>query len=252
MIKDINCFYFSPSGDTEKIVTTVAKDLARNLKDLSPDEIMVNFCDVLKNPMQGEKTFSQESVLVIGAPAIMGQLPQECVEMLDLMNGDGAAVVAVICHPGHGYGDALYELYTRLRGKQFNVVSAAAFLSRHSAIANGGEDRPDERDFRAVARFGRVTSSKLKRLFAADRDFFGIKQAPLNISGSMPIKPGVRIGTVSYDVNDCADFDPQEVDIERGAIASPYARAYMSPIVNAWEVMSEKLLSRRKEPEIFV
>lgn len=69
-IKTVWAVYFSGTGTTEKVVTTLAKDLTQAL---SAD--YQSFCFNLPQSREGELTFGPQDLVVFGVPVYAGRVP---------------------------------------------------------------------------------------------------------------------------------------------------------------------------------
>ena len=150
MNKKISALYFSATGTTEKIVTTIAGRLSEQLGGAVPTHA-VNF-----TPPAGRKriiSFSSDDIVVAGVPVIAGRVPNVLLEFLKTIGGSGALAVGVVVYGNRNYDDALIELCDILALDGFKVIAGAAFIGEHSFSRILAKDRPDERDMAVVREF---------------------------------------------------------------------------------------------------
>ena len=117
----VSKIYFSPSGTTKRIVDEIARNF--NLDNENYD--LLSFDD--------DKSFENELVIV-GVPVFDGRIPEMAKNRLLQMKGNGTKVIAIINYGNLSYGDALLELVDLLKENNFDVVGAAATVSRHLCL----------------------------------------------------------------------------------------------------------------------
>lgn len=145
----VSKIYFSPSGTTKRIVDEVARNF--NLDNENYD--LLSFDD--------EKSFDNELVIV-GVPVFDGRIPEMAKNRLLQMKGNGTKVIAIINYGNLSYGDALLELVDLLKENNFDVVGAAATVSRHSLFNEIAPSRPDNLDMKIINEFSHKIIEKLE------------------------------------------------------------------------------------------
>lgn len=145
----VSKIYFSPSGTTKRIVDEVARNF--NLDNENYD--LLSFDD--------EKSFDNELVIV-GVPVFDGRIPEMAKNRLLQMKANGTKVIAIINYGNLGYGDALLELVDLLKENNFDVVGAAATVSRHSLFNEIAPSRPDNLDMKMINEFSNKIIEKLE------------------------------------------------------------------------------------------
>ncbi len=147
----LTLLYFSPTRTTKKIVAAVGKVFFERmlcetkLIDLTP----------LAARMRSY-SFSEEDVVVFGAPVYGGRLPALLLPVLEKAEGNGARAVVLSVYGNRDYDSALAESCDLLSARGFCVCAAGAFIGEHSYTSAVGRGRPDAEDLLAAQTFGVV------------------------------------------------------------------------------------------------
>lgn len=150
MNKKINAAYFSATGTTKKVVSSIAKKIAENLKDIR----LVNNIDfTLPDIRERSLSFTDKDVVVFGVPVYAGRVPNVLLKYLQSIKGNGALAIAVVVYGNRNYDDALIELKDILELDGFKVVAGGAFIGEHSFSKTLGKGRPDEKDMATIIDF---------------------------------------------------------------------------------------------------
>lgn len=157
-IERIWAVYFSPTGGTKKVVTTLAKDLAQELQKEMQE------LDLTK-PENREKVypFSEKDLVIVGTPVYAGRVPNKLLPDLEkCLEGNDAAAIPVSVYGNRSFGDALMELKLLLQEKGFRPVGAAAVVSRHAFSDKLAAGRPDEEDMEEMHTFAKNVAAILR------------------------------------------------------------------------------------------
>ena len=175
-MKNVCAMYFSGTGTTEKIVTTISKEISNELK-ISYSK----FDFTIKNVRNIQKGFTNEDVVVFGIPVIAGRVPNLLLKYLEGVKGNGALVVPIVLFGNRNFDDALIELRNILAENGFVPIAAGAFVGEHSFSNTLGMNRPDGRDLEIAGQFARDIAEKIK----SQRDLSKI----IKVRGEDPIRP---------------------------------------------------------------
>ncbi|WP_100065765.1 EFR1 family ferrodoxin [Miniphocaeibacter massiliensis] len=254
MSKNILEIYFSPSGRSKKVSKIFSNELVGEIKEI----------DLFEKGEPKEQELTKEDLLVVTLPVFSGRIPNLCVEKLKKFKGNNTKAVAIVAYGNREYDDALLEL-TDLLGKQgFEILAAAAFITRHSIFSEVANNRPDEDDIEKIKKFARECNEKI------DKNEIN----KLDIKGNRPykeVKPSPLMPTGDESCIDCGTCveicpveaisieNPRETDRERciNCTACIYncstnSRGYhieqFKDIYNKFKTDNAK----RKEPEIFL
>lgn len=141
--------YFSATGTTEKVVSTVALNAA---KELGAAYGVFDFT------LPGSRTevlqFGQEDLVILGTPVYAGRVPNILLKFLATIEGHGAMAIPIVVYGNRNYDDALIELRDILEKGGFHTISAAAFIGEHSFSYRLAKGRPDSRDMAVAEKFG--------------------------------------------------------------------------------------------------
>ena len=177
-IKTVHAVYFSGTGTTEKVVTTLAKDLAERL-GAGYEACCFNLPEARKQAL----SFGPEDLAVVGTPVYAGRVPNLLLPYIrDMIHGEGTLAVPVVLYGNRNYDDGLMELRNVLRDNGFCPVSAGAFVGEHSFSRILGAGRPDGEDMALVGELGEKTADKVR----------GLTELPgeaVHVNGCDPIRP---------------------------------------------------------------
>lgn len=177
MIKKVWAVFFSPTGGTEKVATTVAQTVAMAL-NVAYDTY--NF--TLPQNRECETDFGVGDLVVLGTPVIAGRIPNLLLPYLnDKIKGKGAIGVPVVSFGNRDYDDALIELRNIMEEAGFQTIAGGAFVSEHSFSRKLGAGRPDGEDVAELTVFGQKIAEKVR-----DGWVYG---GPVHVKGEKPIRP---------------------------------------------------------------
>lgn len=140
-MKKVTGLYFSPTGNTKKIVEYVAKNIGSKLQI---EEELIDF--TTPKMREGEYVFSENDIVAIGLPTIAGRIPNLILPFLSTIRFNGAKVIVFVTFGNRAYDDALRELADICREGKAIVIGAGAFVGEHSFSEVLGKNRPDEED----------------------------------------------------------------------------------------------------------
>lgn len=169
--------YFSPTGTTKKITTTIAGCLSMELKlpkeeyDFTPAEVRRQAAD-----------FTGEDIVVFGIPTYAGRIPNVLLKYLATVKADGALAIPVALYGNRNFDDSLIELRNLLEENGFHTVAGAAFIGEHSFSKILGKDRPDVKDMLLAGKFAKNAAEKIKGI----TDTTALQ--PVEVKGETPIR----------------------------------------------------------------
>lgn len=163
--------YFSPTGNTKKIVDAVASGMAGDgvngvgvgIGDVKGREECIDY-DVTLPQKRKEFAYSAMAgdIVIVGMPVYAGRIPNL---LLPFVNGicTGASLhnkmvkaVPIVTYGGRNYDDALIELADILDGNGFDIVAAGAFIAEHSFSNKICGSLPDNGSLSFAAKLGRI------------------------------------------------------------------------------------------------
>ena len=157
--KRIWAMYWSATGTTKTVVTTVAEKMAEEL-GLPIEE----YDFTLPGARQGAPDFRAEDVVVFGTPTYAGRVPTVLLKYLATVKGDGAAAVPVVTFGNRAFDDSLIELRDILADNGFRPFAAAAFVGEHSFSDTLAAGRPDADDLALAVRFAEQAAARVPAL----------------------------------------------------------------------------------------
>ena len=177
-IKTVWGVYFSATGTTQKVVTTLAKTVAQALS-AEYKELTFNSPASRKEAME----FTTNDLVVLGVPVYAGRVPNLIMPYVQgMIHGNGALGVPVVLYGNRNFDDGLMELRNLMRDNGFHPITAAAIVGEHSFSTTLGAGRPDADDMALVADLAAKTAEKVQTLTQAPDDAVAVE-------GCDPIRP---------------------------------------------------------------
>ena len=177
-IKTVWAVYFSGTGTTQKVATTLAKSVAQSL-GAGYQEYSFN----LPQAREKELTFAPEDLVVLGVPVYAGRVPNLLLPYVqNKIHGNGALAVPVVLYGNRNFDDGLMELRNVARDNGFHPITAGAFVGEHSFSRILGAGRPDADDMALVQQLADKTAQMVK----------GLTEPPaqaVEVEGCDPIRP---------------------------------------------------------------
>ena len=174
-IKTVWAVYFSATGTTQKVVTTLAGDIARAL-NVPCEEKTFNAPASRKEAME----FAAGDLVVLGVPVYAGRVPNLIMPYVkDMIHGNGALAVPVVLYGNRNFDDGLMELRNVMRDNGFKPIAAGAFVGEHSFSKTLGAGRPDADDMALAAA---LAEKAAERVQAGCEDLVAVE-------GCDPIRP---------------------------------------------------------------
>ena len=167
--------YFSPTETTRKILDGIAQ----GVQAASIERLNLTLPDAATRNFSGARA----DLAIIGMPVYAGRLPQDAVNRLKRINGNGAPAVVVVLYGNRAYDDALIELRDVATEAGFVPIAAGAFIGEHSFSTDNAliaHQRPDGSDLQCAQEFGQAVRPLLASLAVAG------KPPALQVPGNVP------------------------------------------------------------------
>lgn len=171
-IKRVYKVYFSATYTTKKVVDAIADELCDCIID----------CDVTSQPLSEIVEMDRGDVLVIGMPVYGGRIPKSTLQSIAQLKGNDVPTIISCVYGNRDYDDALLELRNEVEKRGFRIVSASAFIARHSIFTQIAKDRPNVEDMADVVEFATHSKTIIESL----DDFSQLQQ--IEVKGNMPYK----------------------------------------------------------------
>lgn len=146
-IKKVTLVYFSPTGTTQKAITTFGDGMSLPVEKFD--------LTTLKARNSYKHNFNNTDLVIVGLPVYGGRLPKNIDTFFTCFQGNDTPAVASVVYGNREYDDALLELKLLLEERGFKVKAAATFIGEHSLSRNVATGRPDEKDLEIAASFGK-------------------------------------------------------------------------------------------------
>lgn len=180
----IQAMFFSPTGTTKKIVTTIKDELSRNAKnhnlehEIMPDYDFTLVCE--RDIAETELNFSSEHIVILGVPVYAGRVPNILLKFLEKVKADSALCIPIVLYGNRNYDDALIELRDILLHNGFKPIAAGAFIGEHAFSYTLAKNRPDSQDIESALNFTKLISQKL---------FEDNNSSIVEVKGHFPYRP---------------------------------------------------------------
>ena len=156
-IKKVWGVWFSATGTTEKVVNTLAKDIAGKL-NVPFESHSFNTPAARKQ----ELSFSADELVILGVPVYAGRVPNLILPYVQgSIKADGALAVPVVLYGNRNFDDGLMELRNVMRDNGFKPIAAGAFVGEHSFSTTLGAGRPDADDMTLCAQLAEKTVERV-------------------------------------------------------------------------------------------
>jgi len=175
-ISKVWAVYFTGTGNTKKMVTTVAKAACDKLgceyaeHDFSLPTVRVQ-----------EISFADTDLVVFGTPVYAGRVPNVLLPYLTKnIKGNGALAVPVVTYGNRNFDDGLMELRNIMTANGLTAIGGGAFVGEHSFSTTLGAGRPDPADLDMARKLGEAVAGKV---------LSGAVEGPVAVEGEDPIRP---------------------------------------------------------------
>lgn len=124
-ISQVYAVYFSATGNTRKVTTTLANALAVSF------DVPLEVRDfTLPAAREEAYEFAAGDLVVFGMPTYAGKLPNKLLEFVKSgFHGNGALAVPVVTFGNRSFDNSLAELCACLEGDGFHTIGAGAFAA---------------------------------------------------------------------------------------------------------------------------
>ena len=159
-IQRVAAVYWSATGSTAKLVTTMAKAAADHLR------VPLEETDFTR-PAARETTyaFGAGDLVFFATPTYAGKVPNKVLPFVQTgFQGGGALAVPVVTFGNRSFDNSLAELAFELEKAGFHTVAAAAFVARHAFTDALAPGRPDWDDLAQAADFAVKAADKAAAL----------------------------------------------------------------------------------------
>ena len=208
----VTAVWFSPTGNTRKVVQTVADTLAAALQLPRAD------VDLTLPAGRGEAhSFGPEDLVVFGTPTYAGRIPNKMQPTFAAQfHGEGTAAVALALYGNRSFQDALSELNGLLRENGFVTVGGASVVSEHVFSDKLAQGRPNADDLAALTDFAQQLAEQLKTsdvltpVAVPGNDPVGPYYTPLGVDGQPAkfLKATPKTTDACTDCGKCAAVCP--------------------------------------------
>ena len=250
MLKQVDFYYFSPTGGTKKAGGILAGALAEQ----------VNPIDLCNHQPVEEGTCGD---VVIAMPVFAGRIPAVAAEKIKGLKGSGKKAVTMVVYGVRAYEDALAELNDAAEAAGFQILGSAAVVAQHSIVPAVGAGRPDDRDEAEIKAFAAEVLKKLPGGGAVQvpgnrpyREGMNLPAAPVTTQGCVACGACERVcpvcavkmeqGKVTTDVQACM------LCMACTAVCPVRARVLPAPLQESMNQKMSALVDVRRENEFYL
>ena len=181
-ISNVNLVYFSAAYTTKSVIKSIAEVFENDGIEY----------DITQSVPERDIVMEMNDLLIVGVPVYAGRVPANALDGLGRFKGRETPAIIVCVYGNRDYDDALTELRDIVRDNGFKVISAGAFIARHSIFPEVGHGRPDGEDMLVIRDFSEKSRELLKQLTEVSSlpDVVIKGNMPYRVPGSIPLKPG--------------------------------------------------------------
>lgn len=248
----VKAIYFSATFTTRRIVEIIATNISNDIE----------YFDITNTKPSSDTTFSADDLVIFGIPVYAGRVPEIARQRILSFKGNNTPAIAIAVYGNRHYEDALLELYDLLKGLNFKIISAGAFIAQHSIFPKVATSRPDKIDFEKITEFT-SKSKKLINIKCSNIEIPGNR--PYKIPGDIPIWPtgSKRCNSCGICVKKCPTgaIDPnsprsvnRQLCIKCGrcvAVCPTKSRRFYGIKYSLAAAKFNLTFSQRREPEMF-
>lgn len=148
----IALFYFSGTGNTERVAEAIADEIA----DMNVEIETINITSYKQR--QQKYNLSPYSAFIFGSPIYAWRVPSVVSEWFKSLNGEGKKCATFFTYGGVAVGAAHFNTKEILEESNFILIASSEFPGKHTFNLAGWnflENRPDKRDFDLAKNFAR-------------------------------------------------------------------------------------------------
>lgn len=176
-ISGVKAVYYSATGNTERVVTTIAQKIAGKL-----GVPMETYDYTLPGSRTEVKTYLPSELVIFGTPVYAGRVPNKMLPVVqNNFKGNGALAVPVVTFGNRNFDNGLIELRGELENNGFHTIAGAGFAVSHVFSDKIAPGRPDEKDKAAMAQFAEKVAEKVEKMDTIPE--------PIVVRGDDPVGP---------------------------------------------------------------
>ncbi len=156
-LKKISVLYFSPTKNTETVVSIIAKRIAKILN------IPVTFRNYTKASIRNNTyEFEDDELLIFGSCVYAGRLPNKLLTFLQMhIKANQTRCIPVVTYGNRSFDYALKEAQIILEHHGCVVIGGAAIPSQHAFTNQLACGRPNTNDLKEIEAFAEAMVQKL-------------------------------------------------------------------------------------------
>lgn len=180
MLREVDFYYFSPTGGTKKAGEALAFNIANTVSEFNLAEKMMNN--------------SLSDVVIVAVPVFGGRIPGFAADKIKELNGQGKTAITAVVYGVRAYEDALLELNNIMKNCGFDIIASLALIAQHSVVPTVGAGRPDQKDIEQIKKYAKRILNKI----AADN------KCDITVPGNYPYKDSMKVPAVPISTSTCS------------------------------------------------
>lgn len=178
MYKNIYKIYFSPTGNTKKVINIISNNFTGNFKEIDLSDPKGDFSSF---------TFKSDDLAIFAVPSYGGRVPEVALNRIKNFKADNTNSILIVTYGNRDYDDTFLELGNTIRDLGFKTTSAIASVTNHSIMRKYAVGRPNEKDIKILNDFTNKIIKKLNNNIVSEVVLPG--NMPYKDYGGVPFKP---------------------------------------------------------------
>ena len=160
MSSEVFAMFFSPTGNTKKVVRAIAKGIAKEISD--GDFYAIDLTS--RDDRHAVYAFGEGDVVILGVPTYAGRIPNKIEPYISAsIYGDGAIAIPVVTYGNRAFDDSLKELSTIMTENGMDLCGGVAVPSEHAFTDKLAKDCPTDKDIQDLTEYGIKLGQEIKK-----------------------------------------------------------------------------------------
>lgn len=151
--------YFSPTGNTKKVLDAVAKPFGEAKEEFQISCPFGEWDDSIKY-------FNEEDLIIVAVPSYGGRMPELSARRLrefrSKLNENPAKAIIITSYGQRDFDDTLLEMKDILNEGNIKVLAAVTAVTEHSVSRKVAKGRPNACDIKELENFGKTIYESLE------------------------------------------------------------------------------------------
>lgn len=180
-ITHIKTAFYSATGNTKKVVMTLANALASKLGAAAEIESF-DFTLPASREAAAKRQYAPTDLVIFGMPVYAGRIPNKMLPYIQSgFSGNGALAVPVAVFGNRNFDNALIELRNELETNGFHTIAGIGIPTEHVFSSKLAAGRPNEEDLAQLEDFAGKIADKILEMTEIP--------GPVQVRGDDPVGP---------------------------------------------------------------